>query len=392
MTMLKVTERLSIGITIDHLELDLTKFKVLFLQLVASTNYHLPFGRLQLSDLYGYFQKYPLGDNQTIKIDILTENSTNKPVTTSYSMRIFNAPHKSQGSAVVYDMILIYDAPRFTHESNSESFGNVSSRTALSIVAENCGLDFYSNVATADNQVWRGHSDRYCAIVRTIASAGYVDNNSCMVPCVSLDGTLNYVDVSRLDYAKPTTTFTNTQSGDLNSYTTVGKIVEHLKAGVSNTLNGYKLKTHAQIPLEAESSNFPSFSSVLSTTASSSINYNKNIGSAIASGRVVYAPINCGNVHPNYEKAIHQNQRLRALFGTGLDVCVAGPTQANLLSVAGLNIYSMQGSDRVLNSTLSGAYLILGKGVFVTASGNYYEKFLLVRQGKNNIQSSSQAT
>ncbi len=113
-----------------------------------------------------------------------------------------------------------------------------------------------------------------------------------------------------------------------------------------------------------------------------------NIAKAIKGGKVYFAPINCGNVHNNYESALHQNRRLRSLYGVIFELSTVYTTSLQILDTVELSFYDKQGSERIINKSVSGGYLIIDKGIFVTASGTYYEKFRLARQGNNSLPNS----
>lgn len=391
MTTISVSERLSVTIVIDHKELDLTYFRINFLQILTGTNIYLPYGQLQLVDLKGYFQNNPLGDNQTCVITLITQDVKGNSVSSAFKMRIFKPNVVRQASVSMYQLILIYDAPRYIHESTTASFGKVSSSSALQSISALCGMQFYNNAATSDVQTWLGNSDKYCINAVQIASAGYIDRKSCMVIGVTESGVLVYVDVSKLDYLKSNSKFSN--APDDNTYfPLVGSVKELTRSGFNNTMNGYKAATVAQTPLVSNSGEYDIHSNVSVTSPTTKLAYNANIAKAIKGGKVLFSPVNCGNVHDNYEAALHQNRRLRSMYGISFELTTSATTQLQLLNTAILTFYDIQGSERTVNKAVSGGYLVTAKGIFVTANGTYYEKFHLTRQGKNNIFSSSQAS
>lgn len=388
MTAISVSERLSISIILDGTELDLTIFRINFLQILTGTNVYLPYGQLHLVDLTGYFQNNPVGDNQTIKIILTTKDDNNKSNTVLYKMRVFKPDIVKQAGTSMYRFLLTYDAPRYLHESSSSSLGKGTSATALGNISAACGLTFSSNVSTSDSQVWLGNFDRYCISANSICDAGYVDSKSCMMLGVTETGTMKYIDVSKLNYTSVKYSFSNVTHSSNIVYPIVGKVNLITRSGYNNALSGYKAATVAQTPLVYNSSAYSIHTSVSATSPTSTIAYNTNIAKAIKGGKVYFAPINCGNVHNNYESALHQNRRLRSLYGVIFELSTVYTTSLQILDTVELSFYDKQGSERIINKSVSGGYLIIDKGIFVTASGTYYEKFRLARQGNNSLPNS----
>ena len=93
----------------------------------------------------------------------------------------------------------------------------------------------------------------------------------------------------------------------------------------------------------------------------------------VPQARVRYSPLDPGNVHPYYEKAIYQNRRLSNLFLNRIDIITPERTLLGALDYVNLTLdLSTSYSPKKFNLD----YWITSHVVYIHAN-NYYEKFEL---------------
>jgi hypothetical protein len=100
---------------------------------------------------------------------------------------------------------------------------------------------------------------------------------------------------------------------------------------------------------------------------------------------VRYSPIDPGNVHSDYEKALYQNRRLANLFQNRIDVVTPERTTLGVLDYVNLTLdLSTSYSPKRFNLD----YWITSHVVYIHGN-NYYEKFELMSNVLRRLEEDS---
>jgi hypothetical protein len=105
---------------------------------------------------------------------------------------------------------------------------------------------------------------------------------------------------------------------------------------------------------------------------------NTGVQQLVKQSRVSFEPLNAGNVHDNYERALYQNRRVSNLFSSGIEVSTAERTNIQLLDTVQVSIDTPDQYMKVY----SGTYRVASRVVYVVGN-NYSEKFELFRRTLN---------
>lgn len=396
--MIKVSDKITLMMLLDNdKEWPIERFVFKSLQISESVLMHVPQAHFQFADRESVLQKFPVGDGQTIRI-MLKIDGTNIPAY-DIKMRVFKLAKTTSANIDYYNLYLIYDAPRFVYENHTGSITG-SSAEALKQIAEKCGLtpvfnfgsykydgNSYIRTNTPDSQTWIPRGDKYCSYARKIVAAGYTGDTSCMQMAVDLKGNLIYRNLSQPWYGEKGSSYRPYTFSTVESSQAIPILSkkEFTKTGVMNAFGGYRMTTVEQNPTKGKSTSQDKHSKVSTVTKTDSVAVNKNINEGISGSRVDFAPINCGNNHANYDKALHQNSRLLGLYAVGLYI-VTDKVNADvtLLQTIKLDSPEISNNERQYNKTVAGEWEVSAKTIFINTDGKYYEKYEVLRQGVNN--------
>lgn len=384
----------SLSIVIDNeFEFPLEHLAFESLQLSSNVGLHVPHGKMTFADPSDILKRYPLGDGHSMKFTFKFPETDEKKPDYEVKMRVFRIMATDLIALTYYTVFLVYDAPRFINENMKGSIKG-SSISAIRQLAEDSKLDFSFNngikADSSDQQVWLPSGDKRCVFARKILQASWIDNKSCMQMGVNLNGTLvlkNVVDKSLLD--KQVFVFSTTSVPvDKREIPIKSLQLEPFsKSGSENFMSGYKSITLEQNPTLGKSGNQGSHDKVSASVVSDSVSVNKNVNEGISGSNVRFAPINCGNTHKNYEKALHQNKRLWSLFSSGLRVVTDDFSDTlGLLDYVRVDSQVIRNNKPEQDKAVSGFYLVTGVSMFIKQTGQHFCKYEMVRQGVNNIQ------
>ena len=382
--MIQINDRFFIGVVIDGKEYPLEATGFGSLQISTNVNFFLPTARIQLNDDRMIFRNHiTLADY--VLVEIYLGKTLAEAHKTKFSFRLFSYKVTDLGKARIYVLDLIYDRPKYFNAARTSAVTGTSAE-AIKAIGLDCEFKQVETVNTTDKQVWLPLGAKNCAFAKTIMQCGYVNDNSCMVLCVTGNGTLRYKNLTSIPL-KSDIKFT---VGNTTSKSNFGVLAsrEISKAGVLNNLYGYRFATIDQNPTNEVSSAKHTRVNVRATSKALSVN--KSIHTALTSPRTVFSDIGCGNVHPNFEKAKHQNKRLKAFQSFGHLLVVSDVTGVDLLDVinfTSVNTRAMMQSD--VDTTVNGFYVVTGKTIYATGNGFYYEKFEITRPGLNKDASKS---
>lgn len=362
----RVKDRIEISLFINGKEFPFDRSNVLnFLHMSSSTRIALPMLRFSIVDSVHWLTKNTdLVDGAPIQI-IIREDS--KQV--SYKFR-YNTSNVQQGpSGLVYDIDGYYDAPLYWLKSTTEAINGTSS-DALAEIAKLTGLA-YEGVKTADSQIWLPMNKKYHKFVKDIVDHAYMTDRSCMQSVVTLGGTLKFRNVCEVP-------------NQMVRFVS-GKYVEgcHLasdfkpksKSGMLNTMSGYASK--AVMP-SFQSSDVSSVEKISVTRNTARLAVNSQLHRNVTEGAVQHRPIDCGNVHQNYERGLYQNRRMSNLYSIGMDILTPDFTEIDPLDYISFEANTTDQAKH--DKTNSGAYVVSSKAIYVQGL-HYFERFEVCRTG-----------
>lgn len=340
-----------------------------FLHMVQSTKIGVPMLHMALQDNVGFLsQSKHLGDGAIIQI-ILSSRSEGK--TTSYVFRLNSFKPTPNSGAYRYEIDGYLNCPVYWHASQRESIEGTS-KSVLSKIAALSNL-YFSGDETSDDQIWIPGNRYYYAWAQEIASRGFRSDNSCMQLALNLNRLVTYKDISAP--SQPTERFNF--GGYLQGTLLASDVTPMLASGTLNHHAGYADMLVEQ-DTEVEDSQVNSKVQVSLQSSEGGLQVNSNVKGAVERSTVRLAPIDVGNVHPNYEKAFYQNRRISSLFSTQVSVVTPALTGLNCLDTVGLTVD--QAYDYL--QSYSGNYRVGSRTIWV--SGNdYFEKLALFRRTIN---------
>ena len=255
-------------------------------------------------------------------------------------------------------------------------------------IAEKCNLVYEPpKILPVDVQTWLNVCKTRSAFVRDVVRHGWVDSNSIMSSALTSLGVLKYKDLNYLIQQEPDyALFTNVNPTKFKGKTYRVHMAEHgSKSGLTNnwvnygstrvehSLSGVKV-VHDHIDVATKANYLP---------------INIEVSKTVGRSRIDYSPIDCGNTHANYEKAIYQNVKMLALFSEHQSVMLLECTDIQLYDVIA---YKQADSDPTDFTLTSDRYIVVGKTVFIKGGKIYAERLELVRMsckdgGKTQLKS-----
>jgi len=303
-------------------------------------------------------------------------------VTVSRQYRMVKPRPVMGGAGPQIDIIGIYDAPKFTSECGREAYSG-SSESVLQQLAAKCKLQYDGPSSVVkrslnDNQVWINTVKTRAAFAQHyVARHGYIDNHSAMVACLTSMGILKYRNLSDV-IEKPVASIkyafvvnTNFKDDSKIIYNVI-QAREMSNAGVANITGNYG-STKVIPNLEGE---HQINSEVQVKTSGKFLPINDKVYKTIDRSKLEYGYIDCGNVHPNFEKAHYQNLKLLSLFSERQSILVRDVTEVQLLDPV---LLIQSNNETFETARASDIYIVVGKTIAVCGGSDYYERLELVR-------------
>lgn len=341
-----------------------------YLHMSASTKFRLPQVCFSLLDVTHALDVVPLQDGTPIKL-ILKGDSAQAA---TYNFRRFNSRRVLTGDAWEYTIDGYWDAPRFWSGTAGDGI-NATSSQALAKIANLCGLG-YEGVQTSDQMLWMPGNKKMHEFAQFISKAGYISDNSLMKWGVDFDGKLKYRDVNNLpDKDKPT---------KLIAYQTVPgayTVIDYKPTGKSGFLNSATGYLNQRVIQSATGADLSTIEQQITFTSDTKApDFNTALRDKTVRGKVTHSPINFGNVHPQFERAVYQNDRQSALFSMELEFLINAPTKISLFDTI---TFSTETEQQREDRSYSGTYIVTGRAIYAKGA-TYAEKIYAVRQGTNS--------
>jgi hypothetical protein len=337
-----------------------------FIHMSCSTKLGVPMIHLRVKDTAQWLaKKQSLVDGAIISVTLDVHNVKN-----TYRFRL-NTHKEQQGpTGPVYEIDGYFDAPEYWLKSVTEPHTGTSN-SIISSMASKCRLK-YDGTNTSDNQTWWAKNRKVFQFCLDITKHGYANDGSCMQLGLDLDGILRYRNVAQ---TRPVAASFVVGEYHPKTYVVTDFAPRNL-AGMFNSMTGYAEEVHAP---SVFSPDLNPLIDALAKKLTTKMMMNSDVKKTISRSRVIFKPIDCGNVHPQYDKAYYQNMRLSNLYSFGLDAVTPDYTTVRLFDY--IDFSANEPSQRGIRA-YSGKYIVASRAIYVTGA-NYYEKFEFVRQGVN---------
>ena len=379
--MYRFNESLYLGISFNDIELPLNNNTLVVETMLITTNVKmsLPSCSLIIRDKEGFFESKC---SLAAELPFIIKFGTSPDNVETFKFRIFTPSESKSLEETVYSIIGVYQSPRYILESRNTPLRGTSS-AVLKTITEECGLK-YSGVDTADAQVWNPGNNKNHVFVRQIVSHSYIGKSSCLRHGVTGSGDFRLRNLATIDTGKnpvfwrgiqPESAGDSYQLYDLNSST---------NSGFSNSVSGY---AQSMIQQSGLTDITVAFKHVELAAQNPILPLNATIKNGIKSTRILFAPIDCGNNHSNYEEASYQNTRIAHLYSSSVVFMHGSKTSYDVLDVVTI---LQQSSRDFPPDSMSGNYIITGKAIFLQGT-NFYEKFEGVRLGNTVDTTNTQA-
>lgn len=367
----ELANRLSLKILFNNEEFVFDRANSLdFIHMSCSTRIAVPMLHMALQDnVDSLSESKHLCDGSLIQI---TVSDASADFSTTYAFRYNTHKRVPNSGGYRYEIDGYVDANTFWHSSVTEPKKG-SSYKVINEIADDCGLKFDGD-QTTDAQTWFPRNIPFHEWARQISERGYRSDTSFMQLGLNFDKTLVYRDLN--ENVEPALKFTHAEFKA--GFLTATDIQPSTKSGTMNHYSGYA-ESLVEQDLENEDLYKVHDKIQISKKASEGkLMLNSKIKDAVKQARVVFAPIDVGNVHKEYERALYQNRRQNNLHSVAIDLVTKEATKAKLLDKVAVNADKKEGYLQ----TYSGDYRICSRVVFIKGN-EYYEKFELVRKTMN---------
>lgn len=373
----EVKGRIFLDIQLDDSPIRLDNLNAVdFLHMSCSTRIAVPMIHLRLKDT-----AQNLLNNKSLhsgsKITILLRPGKDDNEMLKYDF-ILNSWQENRSSGVMtYEMDGYYNVPIYWNASSFKSYEGTSYDT-IKEIASACQIPKFEGDSTNDHQRWVFDNVPWHEASRQISERGRVSETSCMQLGLDLHGTLFYKNVTQMGEIKKLFVYP-AGSGSGAGFPIIAYKPISL-AGSKNQQSGYK-KSRIEQDL-FNSALFKEHNKVaFLKNESGSLQVDEDIRSKVNQSRVKFCPIDVGNVHENYERALYQNRRVSSLFNVGMEILVPAPSKVTLFDTVSL-VFNMDRSVAGNIKQYEKEYLVCSKTVCVIGT-DVVEKLGLTRRTLN---------
>lgn len=341
--MFYISDSLAFNLIVEGAPKPMDQGNLVSVDLVENVTMVVPILRLELKDVTGNFSSTPLLDGTRLFVQL--GKHENGPPLAIMPFRVIRMPQATGGaqgqSVKVY---CAYDSPQYIHGLVRKPYKGTVSEVFQQMVSD-LGLNGFSGVETNDSQWWRPAHERYSTFARKLVKHAYVDNSSCLIHAHSAAGILFLRNLATAFEGKPKVKLTekgtpstfNKSPVSVDSPPTLNIISASIDShtGMLNARGGYGSTVYQ----EMLSGQGDVFTDISAQRQSNVFGINSDVKDILADGvRARPAPIDCGNTHPNYIRAAHQNERRKALFSTFADVVIDSYTDLDLFDLVSLEL------------------------------------------------------
>lgn len=374
---LDIKDKLYLDIQFDGRSLALDKLNLIdFLHMSCSTRLAVPMLHLRLKDVsQDSLSKKGLHSGSTITILLRTGYDT-KPIE-KYVFRLNSWRELRKEGAMLYELDGYLDLPIYWNSSSFKQFTGTSTQT-LEAISKACQLKGFKGDACNDSQVWTFDNVTWHEAARRISERGFNSETSCMQLAVELDGTLMYHNVAQMSAASSSFVF---PGGSMDGYHPVVSYSPRSVTGSKNNQYGYR-RTRIEQDLLNTKVWLIHDKVAFHKSEQGSLQVDNSVRNQLKQNKVDFAPIDVGNVHETYERAVYQNRRVSALFNTGLDLLVPAPTTVKIFDTVSVLFNTTTGSTSANIKQYNGDYLVSSRVVCLQGQ-EVVEKLELTRRTLN---------
>ena len=259
----------------------------------------------------------------------------------------------------------VLDNPAYMRKIMDTHVDGTSTALAQKI-AGMAGLKFDGDNAN-DKMVWLPNRLPLASSLKKHSEKAWASDKSSFIVGVDDSGTLYYKDLDKLAAASATKTFSSNPSEghyiSFWSFDAKDQLYNNTK-GYGSTSIGHKEDGTVD---ELAKIDMRSFAGDIGGSFMKNV-----IGSR--GGRVDHLPIQSGNVHDNWNKAIHQNSRIKSMFSCDLVILTDTPSQVKMFDKVKVIPYDPATAQP--RQTLVGDYIVTAFTRTIHRN-QYYEKITL---------------
>jgi hypothetical protein len=343
----------------------------------------IPALKISISDPLSLFSspKSAITEGNEVEISLARSHKDNTVRPRKY--RVFSVSRGNQAFNPTMDIVCIVNSPKYISKSSIESYKG-SSETVLNQLATKCGLTFSGQSSLDgrtpnDSQTWLNVCRNRATFAQDVVKHGWIDPHSGMSASVTSYGELRYRDlialintpIDKIQYvfmhSAPLSSTDNNrklyfvkEARDRSSAGVMTSWQNYGSTRVQNKLTG-DVDAHKELAVKMPGSYLP---------------INSSVSGQIDRSRIEYAPLDCGNVHNNYEVAQYQNTKLNALFTEKMSLLMDSVTEVQLYDVI---IYRQEDADLRQPVKNTDIYIVLGKTYAISGGVHYAERIELAR-------------
>ena len=361
--MFKITNQIEAGVFINGQELQLTGGNFMqSLHIRSSARGKLPVCALRFTDLYNSAVNIGLQDNVPLVVVL------NGVINREFRFRVHRWMRTPAGDAFNYLLEGYWDSPKYWAATTNASIQG-SSYEAIRQIASKCDIGFSKdNTPTSDTMIWNPGNRVYGEFAKIIARHGFVNEKSHMVLGVDLRGEVRYRDINA--NKPPSLNFGHVAGSTSGTFVQILDFTPTATAGDNNTIAGYLHDRYTQ-PLEKAEV----LKEVTLDPDSKKPLVNMEVRDMIGRGGISYGPIDFGNTHIKYERALYQNTRFNLLNSLQAEVTVGFETDLDLF-----DNFKYVPPPQMASDSYAGEYTINDKIIYIPGN-SYYEKFLVTKNG-----------
>lgn len=380
--MIIIDGRIFVDILIDGNPLPTSANLVERLTMTEGNGALSPAVELILNDHSGHLGRdLALTDGNEILITIGKSASSINTVPRQY--RLFGYKQLITAYGPQIQAIGTLDAPGYLTSSTIEAYKGTTSQALLEIAVRSkmcySGPEDYNGRNMSDSQKWRAVCQSRASHAQDISRHGYLDEHSGMMLVATSLGCLKYRNLSDVI----DTPIEKIKRIFIHSVPTASKdsdkIVYEVRAArdrsVSGLMNNWQNygSTRFEHTLDGVQE---AHKSVDVKTQGSFLAINAQVSDTVVKARREYGPLDCGNTHKNYERALYQNIRQLSLFSEKLSILVTAVTDVQLLDAV---IYRQANADITEPVKNSDVYIVIGKSILLKGGMSYAERIELAR-------------
>ncbi len=287
--------------------------------------------------------------------------------------RLYGQNKRNLANGPQNNLVGVLNVPKFYAKSNRKAYKGLSS-SALSEIAGECGLKFVGPDKSTDDQqdVWLNVCSTRANCMNEIARYGYIDENSVMSAAVTSLKELRYKNITDIFQKDSEIKFVHNvlpESGGTQYRVVEAKDTSHSSTS-NNWMNYGAIRREHRLDAKHKS-----HKDMKVKTKSPFLSINSDVSDEIEKqARIDYMPIDCGNHHTNYWKALYQNQRGLAMLSERVSVLIDVVSDVQLYDLV---VYRQADADVSKPVDATDYYIVYGKTIFVKGGTYYAERIEL---------------